>query len=98
MFFPKVNRKGIYFICMKLKSRTPKLKQQVKVSLEKYVGMFRHDCRYNIRFIFTNTKPDIFRIPKNQSIPNTPSRCLNFSFSIEDLSNLNCWQGRVGKR
>ena len=72
MFFPKVNRKGIYFICMKLKSRTAKLKQQVKVSLEKYVGMFHHDCRYNIRFIFTNTKPGIFRIPKNQSIPNTP--------------------------
>ena len=30
----------------------------------------------DIRFVFTNTKPSIFRIPKNQSIAHTPSRCL----------------------
>ena len=82
---------------MKLKSRTAELKQQVKVSSEKYVGMFCYNCRYKIRFIFSDTKPGNFRIPKNQSIPNTPSRCLNFSFSLKDLSNLNCWQGRVEK-
>ena len=28
-----------------------------------------------------------FRIPKNKNIPNTPSRCLNFSFSVECLFN-----------
>ena len=42
-FFLKVNGKGIYFIWMKLKSRKTesKKKKRVKVSLEKYVGMFR---------------------------------------------------------
>ena len=75
---------------MRLKSRTAELKQQVKVSLAKYVCMFRHDSSFNITFIFTNTTPRIFRIPKNQTIPNTSSRCLNFSLSVEDLSNLNC--------
>ena len=44
--------------------------------------MFCYDCSCNIRFIFTNTKLHIFRIPKNQNIPNTPLTCLNFSFSI----------------
>ena len=83
---------------MKSKSRKAELKQQVEVNLEKYGGMFCHDSRCNIRFIFIKTKPGIFRIPKNQSIPNTPSRCLNFSLSIEDLSNLNCWQEKVRKR
>ena len=53
---------------MRLKNRKAELKQRVKVSLEKYVGMFRHYCRYNIRFIFTNIKLAIFKIPKNQSI------------------------------
>ena len=79
-----------------LKSKKAELKQ-VKVSLEKYVGMFRHECSYNIGFVFTNTNLCIFRIPKNQSIPNTPLRCFNFSFCIEGLSNLSCLQGRVGK-
>ena len=50
--------------------------------------MFRHDCSYNIKFIFTNTKPPTFRTPKNQNIPNAPSRCLNFRFSVEGISNL----------
>ena len=88
-FILNVNRKGIYFIWVRLKSRKVELKQQVKVSLEKYFGMFCHDCSYNIRVIFTNTKPSPFRIPKKQNIPNTPSRCLNFSFSV---FNLNCLQ------
>ena len=83
-FILKVNRKGIYFIWMRLKSRKAELKMPVKVSLGKYVGMFRHDCRY----IFTNTKPGIFRIPKNQSIPNT-HQGVWFGFSINGLSNLN---------
>ena len=50
--------KGIYF-------KKSRIKTRVKVSLAKYVGMFLHDCRYNIRFIFTNTKPHIFKISKN---------------------------------
>ena len=37
-----------------------------------------------------NEKPGIFRIAKNQIIPNTPSRCLNFSFSVEGVSELSC--------
>ena len=96
-FFLKVNRKGIYFIWLRLKCRKEELKQQVKVSLKNYVVIFRHDCRCNIRFIFTNTKPGNFRISKNQSISNTPSTLLHFSFSMEGLSNLNCLQGRVRK-
>ena len=44
--------------------------------------MFLHDCRYDIRFIFKITKPGIFRIPKNQSIPNIPSRCLNVNLCV----------------
>ena len=47
--------------------------------------MFCYDCSCNIRFIFTNTKLHIFRIPKNQNIPNTPLTCLNFSFSIRSF-------------
>ena len=82
-FFLKANRKGIYFIWMRLKSRKAELKKPVKVSLGKYVGMFHHNCRY----IFTNTKPGIFRIPKNQ-IPNT-HQGVWFSFFINGLSNLN---------
>ena len=35
-----VNRKGIYFIWVTLKSREVELKQQVKVSLEKYFVCF----------------------------------------------------------
>ena len=53
--------------------------------------MFCHDCSYNIRFIFTNTKLLIFRTPKN--IPNTRSSSLKFRFSIEGIFNLNCLQG-----
>ena len=33
----------------------------------------------------------------NQSIPNTPSRCFNFSFSVESHSNSNYLQGSVEK-
>ena len=51
----------------------------------------------NIRFILTNTEPRIFRIPKNQCFSNTPSRCFNFSLTIEGHCNLNCLQGRVEK-
>ena len=36
----------------------------LNVGLAKHVGMFRHDCSYNIRFIFTNTKPSIFQNSK----------------------------------
>ena len=61
----KINRKGTYFVRLRFKNRKAKLKQRVRVSLAKYVGMFRHDSSYNIRFIFTNTKPFIFRITKN---------------------------------
>ena len=57
-----VNSKCIYSIWVRLKSRREELKQQVKVKLVKFVGMFCYDCSYDIRFIFTNTKPCIFRI------------------------------------
>ena len=80
-----LDRKGRYLI------RLGKVKKQKNIF--KYFGMFRHDCSYNIKFIFTNTKPPTFRTPKNQNIPNAPSRCLNFRFSVEDISNLNCLQG-----
>ena len=94
----KVNRKDIYFIWVKVKNRKAELvHQQIKVSLEKHVDVFRHDRSYNIRLIFTDTKSHIFRIPKNQNFLNTPSRCLSFSFSIEDLSNLNCLPEKVRK-
>ena len=83
----KVNRKVVYFIWVKLKNRKAELIQQVKIHLAKYVDMFRHNCSYSVRFIFTNTKSHIFRIPKNQKIPNTPSKCLSFSFSVEGLFN-----------
>ena len=64
----KVNRKVVQFIWVKLKNRKAELIQRVKISLAKYVDMFRHNCSYSVRFIFTNTKPHIFRIPKNQKI------------------------------
>ena len=51
-----INRKDIYFIWFKFKNRKPELKQQVKVSLAKYVGMFCHDCSNNMGFIFTRHK------------------------------------------
>ena len=58
-----MNRKGIYFIWMSLKSRKAELKKKGKVSLGQYLGMFRHDVgRYDIRFIYTNTKPELPRI------------------------------------
>ena len=43
--------------------------------------------------LFSQAQP-IFRIPnpKNQNIPNTPSRFLNFSFSVQGISSLNCFQ------
>ena len=74
---------------MKLKNRKAELvHQRVKVC-SRY--------SYNIKFIFTDTKPYIFRIPKNRNILNTPSKSVSFSFSIEGLSNLNCLQGKVRK-
>ena len=73
-----------------------KLKQRLKKVYQIHFGIIRHDGSYNIRFILTNTKSRI-RIPKNQCLPNTPSRCFNFSFTVEGHSNLNCLQGRVEK-
>ena len=80
---------------MRFKSRKAELKQH-NVSLAICVGRFCQDCSYNIRLIFTNTKSHIFRIPRDQSIPNTPSSCLKFSFFVEGLFNLNCLQWRLG--
>ena len=80
-----INRKSIYFIWTRLKNRKAELKQKIEVSLAKYIGVFCYDCSCNTRFNFTNTKPYIFRIPKNQNIPNIPSRCLNFSFFIRSF-------------
>ena len=90
-FFLNVNRRGTFLIWVRLKSRKAELKQWVKVNLAKYVCAFLRDCRYNI-FFFTNTKPHIFLIPKNQNIPKTPLMFLNFNFFVEGLSNLNCLQ------
>ena len=39
-FFLKVNRKGMYYIWMRLKSRKVELKQRVKVSLENMLACF----------------------------------------------------------
>ena len=79
---------------MRLQNGKAELKQRVKSNITKYAGMFRDDCSCNKRFILTqNTKPSIFRIPKNQSISNTPSRCLNFRFSVKGLSNSDCLKG-----
>ena len=67
--FIKLNRKDIYFIWMKLKNRKAALIQQVKISSAKYVDMFRHDCSYNIRFIFTNTKPLFLDFQRIKTFP-----------------------------
>ena len=72
---------------MRLKSRKAELKQQDKISLAKYVGMFHNDCSYNIRIIVKTQKPHIFRIPKNQNITNTPLKGLNFSISVKGIFN-----------
>ena len=74
-FFLNVDRKVIYFIWVRLKCRKKKLKQRLKKVYQIYSGIIRHDGNYNITFILTNTKPRI-RIPKNQCLPNTTSRCL----------------------
>ena len=96
-FFLNVNRRGIYFIWMRLKRRKAKLKQRVKVSFLKALACFTMILDKSIRYILKKTTPLIFRIPKNISNLNTPSRCFNFSFSIEGHSNLNCLQRMVGK-
>ena len=49
---------------MSLKSRKAELKQRGKLSLAKYAGMIVA----TIRYIFTNTKPRIFRIPKKKAL------------------------------
>ena len=74
-------------------SRKAELKQRVKVNLAIHVGMFRKVTTiYNL---FSHTGNYIFfRIPENQSILNTPLWCLNLSFSIEGLHNINCLQGK----
>ena len=54
---------------MKLKNRKAALIQQVKISSAKYVDMFRHDCSYNIRFIFTNTKPLFLEFQRIKTFP-----------------------------
>ena len=81
----KHKQEKYWFHWTRLKSRKAKLKQRIEVGLAKYVGVFCYDCSCNTRFNFTNTKPHIFRIPKNQNIPNIPSRCLNFSFFIRSF-------------
>ena len=96
-FFHNTNWRGIYFIFVRLKNRKTELKQWVEVSLAKYVGMFCHNCNYNMRFIPHTKNHIFFRILKSESILNTLWWCWNFSFSIEGISNLNCLQGREGK-
>ena len=63
--------------------------------------MFRHDSSYNIRFIFTDIKPHIFRIPQNQNIENTPSRCLNVASLLKVLRSGIVslgWKGKACKQ
>ena len=45
---------------MRLKTRIAELKQRVKTSLAKFADRLYH-CSYDIRFIFINTKPRIFK-------------------------------------
>ena len=61
---------------MRLKSRKAELKEQVKVSLGK-IACFVIIVA-TIQNLFSNTKPRIFRIPKNQNIPNIPFRVFKF--------------------
>ena len=98
IFFLPVDRKGIFFNLMRLIKNKAELKHQVQVSLLNMLTCFviTVATRY-IRFFLTNTKPHIFRIPKNQGIPNIQFRCLNFSFSIKGLSNLNYF-AREGRK
>ena len=49
-----------------------------------------------VQDIFSQIQKHLF-LEFNQSIPNTPSRCFNFSFSVESHSNLNCLQGNAEK-
>ena len=45
-----------------------------------------------VQDIFSKIQKDLF-LEFNQSIPNTRSRCFNFSFSVESHFNLYCLQG-----
>ena len=48
-------RRKIFFDLGEVRSRKAESEQQAnKVSLARYVGMFCHDCSYNVKFIFTN--------------------------------------------
>ena len=49
--------------------------------------------------VFSQTQQTIFRIPipTNQNVLNSPLRCLDFSFSVQGLSNLDCLQEKLGK-
>ena len=51
-----------------VKSRAEELKQQVKVNLAKFGGMFFYDCSYNITFNFTSIRPHILRIKIFQTL------------------------------
>ena len=69
---------------MSLKSRKAELKQRGKLSLAKYAGMIVA----TIRYIFTNTKPRIFRIPKKKGTRNTPSRRSNHNYKFRNYKNI----------
>ena len=57
----KVNRKDIYFIWVKFRNRTAEIvHQRVKVSLAKYLDVFRHDCSYNFKVYFHRYKATYF--------------------------------------
>ena len=65
-FYLDVNRKGIYFIWVPLKSRNAELEKLVRVNSAKHGGMFCREITATIKDLFSNTKLLIFRIPKNQ--------------------------------
>ena len=55
--------------------------------------MFRHDCSYSIRHILTNTKPLIFKILKNQSIPKLHRGALILAFPSRVIPTLIACKG-----
>ena len=59
-FFLKVNRKGIYFIWVRLKIRKAELKQQVRVSLGKYMLACFAMIVDTIKDLFSNSQNQVF--------------------------------------
>ena len=86
-FYLDVNRKGIYFIWVRLKNRKAELEKLVKVNLAKHAGMFCREITATIKDLSSQTENYLFlEFQRIKKLPNTPLRCLNFSFSIQSHS------------